>query len=209
MNSEQWAMVAVGLFRAACLAAIVLISYWGYRLFTLGLNAQGEVAIVIHNFKIKISKSAPGIFFIIAGGVGLCLEIYFGFAIVEPTGWRVSQKSYEKVGEMLASFDAKLQSIEELNKQIAALNTAFQSVAPKLAGLDNKFDELNKSKVRLWDFAEPRVLRVNDIDYVPIEAEGLSLGSWPKYKVIRWGTASPTPSPEATRPEPTTSPAKH
>jgi hypothetical protein len=228
MNSEQWAMVAVGLL--ACLAAIVLISYWGYRLFTLGLNAEGEVAVAIHNFKIKVSKSAPGIFFIIAGGVGLCLEIYFGFAIVDPNGWRVSQERYEKLSRMLASFDAKLQSIEEANKQFAALNTAFhpeklEKLSGTLASFDAKLQSIEEAtklytsalstayqsataKLSLeslgsWNAVVSAGLpnvKVNDIDYVPKAVVGV--GSESFWKTIKESASpSPTPSPGPTRPE--------
>ncbi len=63
----------------------IIISYLGYRLFTLGITSgSSKVSAKSKLFHIIFSGSAPGLFFMFAGGIILILSIYTGGASIKP-----------------------------------------------------------------------------------------------------------------------------
>lgn len=77
-----WAMLIVAVYKIASLIVGLLFSYMGYRLFLAGIDREaGNLEAKSGGNYLKLSGTAPGIFFALFGAVVVAVTITQGFEV--------------------------------------------------------------------------------------------------------------------------------
>src|SRR5262245_20429053 len=94
--SYAWlAIVTVGLFKTATIAAASMAIYLGYRLFILGVTGSSDVTGKGHEWQLTIKRAAPGTVFALFGAVVLGMTVW--------TGMELKLQEGTAVGDFFAS----------------------------------------------------------------------------------------------------------
>jgi hypothetical protein len=71
-------------YKISCLIVGLIISYLGYRLFVAGIfDKAGDLHSSWKDFKLVITKAAPGLYFVVLGTIIICTTIYKGYSLDE------------------------------------------------------------------------------------------------------------------------------
>lgn len=96
MSETIQAFLIVEIFRLLCVFAGVLLAYWGYRLFKVGLyEKQGELKASYGKVSLVLRQVGPGIFFALFGVALAYIGCIRKFEIESGEGSAIKQLSQE------------------------------------------------------------------------------------------------------------------
>lgn len=96
MDTDNWIIFSLTLYKISSLLVGLTICYFGYRLFIVGVwGNAGDLEVKFDKNNLVLKSAAPGTFFTLFGTVVIALTVWKGLELESRSGVNHGGTSYE------------------------------------------------------------------------------------------------------------------